>query len=56
MSATQTPPPPLPASNKPPSGGGRHGVELVSTGGTAQALREPGSRCGTSTTSPAFPR
>ena len=33
-----------------------YGVELVSTGGTAKALKTPGSRCSTSPNSPAFPR
>ncbi len=32
------------------------GAELVSTGGTATALRDAGLECATSPTSPAFPR
>ncbi|MCI1755541.1 MAG: hypothetical protein LKM31_06905 [Sphingobium sp.] len=34
----------------------RHGVALVSTGGTAKALREAGLAVATSPISPAFPR
>ena len=35
----------------------RHGVEIVSTGGTAAKLRETRRRrCATSPTSPAFPK
>ena len=33
-----------------------HGVELVSTGGTAKAIAAAGLRSRTSPTSPAFPR